>query len=134
MKVAIAAAGEKLESPFAHHFSSATYFIIINTAEKTWNAYPNPAWEVDYNKGGRAAHFLVDQGVKTVISGDFGPCAMEVLAQAGIQMFWAGTTVKEVSNRYWQGELEQVTHLDEIVPDPAWFSLAQGPVFPHYSG
>ena len=127
MKIAIATSGKTLEASFAPHFGRAENFIIFDTITKEWHAYSNPALDARRNIGVQAAEFIANHDVQVAISGDFGSNAVQALAGAGIRMFSAAHTVREVLANYEEGQLKEVIPSSgtefqprEILPDPAW--------------
>ena len=127
MKIAVATSGKSLDAPFAAHFGWAENFIIFDTTTTEWNVYLNPALKAKNNVGVFAARFLVDHNVQAVISGNFGPAAINALAVAGIKMYSTTFTVGEVLSDYREGKLNQVlppagveAELHKEVPDSSW--------------
>jgi len=107
MKIAIATSGGNLDSPFARHFGCAEQFVIIETETREWKTYPNPALGASSDAGVQAAKFISDLGVQAVISGNFGPHAAKTLAVAGIQIYLATCTARDLLASYQAGQLKQ---------------------------
>jgi len=89
MKVAISAVQPKFEGELERRFGRCAYFVLVDAETREWESLSNPAVEARGGAGTQAAQFLADQGVQTVISGDFGPNAYAALETAGISMYKA---------------------------------------------
>jgi len=107
MKIVISAISPDLDSGIDPRFGRAAYFIAVDTNTSEWQAYPNPAAEALGGAGTQAAQYIAHQGVRVVVSGDFGPNAYNALNAAGISMYLLGTsqTVREAVENYRAGQL-----------------------------
>jgi len=111
MKIAITSTKPDINSPFEPRFGRCDYFILVDTADGTWDAIPNPAQESAGGAGTQAGQFLANQGIEAVISGRFGPNAYSVLNAAGIRMYQAEKReVQSVLAAFRAGELSEVTN------------------------
>lgn len=115
MKIAVTASGDNLDAPFACHFGRAENFVIFDAVTKQGEAYPNPAVKARSNIGVKAAESIISHDVQVVISGDFGPHAVRMLAAVGVQLFQATWTISQVLADYQDGRLKRL-----VLPDPAW--------------
>lgn len=60
--------------------------------------------------GIQAAQMLVNEGIKAILGGNFGPNLAGVFSQAGVQMYQVqGETVENAVKKYLKGELTQVS-------------------------
>jgi len=111
MKIVISAISPDLDSGIDPRFGRAAYFIAVDTNTSKWQAYPNPAAEALGGAGTQAAQYIANQGVRVVVSGDFGPNACTALKAAGIGMYLLGTsqTVREAVENYRAGQLASVS-------------------------
>lgn len=110
MKIAITSSKPDIQAQFEPRFGRCDYFILVNTDDEAWEAFPNPAQESSGGAGTQAGQFLANQGVSAVISGRFGPNAFSVLEAAGILMYEAeGREVQGVLAAFRAGELSEVT-------------------------
>ena len=130
MKIAIATSGKNLDSPFARHFGCAEQFIIIDTETEEWKTYPNPALGASSDAGVQAAKFIADQGVLAVISGNFGPHAAKTLAVAGIQIYLATCTARDLLASYQAGQLKQ--SLPSFRNEPRPLEISHSPIWPGF--
>jgi predicted Fe-Mo cluster-binding NifX family protein len=107
MKIIISASSNKMDQPFSPRFGRADYFILIDSATREWEAFPNPAVNARGGAGPQAVQFIADKGAEVVISGRYGPSAFGALEAAGIQAFigYQGT-VSQVFEQHLAGELE----------------------------
>lgn len=86
MNIVITTQGQSLDSRVNPRFGRASWFILYNTEDESWQAFENPAETQRGGAGIAAAQFLADKGVETAISGRFGPNAHQALSAAGIKM------------------------------------------------
>ena len=110
MNIIITAISDKLDKPFSPRFGRADYFILIDSATRAWEAFPNPAVNTRGGAGPQAVQFIAEKGAEVIISGRYGPSAFSALEAAGIQALIAHQgTVSEVFSQYLAGELESTT-------------------------
>jgi len=108
MKIMITARGDNLNSPVDERFGRAEVFIIYDSETGEFEAVKNPFLNSQGGVGISAAKFAVEKGVDTLISGSFGPNALEVLRASSIELYKAEDgTVKENINKLTQGKLER---------------------------
>ena len=107
MKIIISASSNKMDQPFSPRFGRADYFILIDSATREWEAFPNPAVNARGGAGPQAVQFIAEKEAEVVISGRYGPSAFTALEAAGIQAFigYQGT-VSQVFEQHLAGELE----------------------------
>jgi len=89
MSLAISCRQPSLDTELDPHFGRAPCFCLIKDADAGSDDQPpstrflsNPHADGQHGAGIRTAEYLVELGVTTVISGDFGPKAMAVLRAA----------------------------------------------------
>ncbi len=108
MKIAITSTGKNLDASFDQRFGRAMFFIVYNMEDNTFEAFENPNVNATGGAGIQAAQFVVNKGVKAVISGDFGPKASQALSSSGIEMIRMNVnTVREAINAYRNGDYEK---------------------------
>ncbi len=99
MKIAVSTNGGGLEDTVSPVFARAPTFTIAeieNGEIKDVRVMQNPAAMAGGGAGIQAAQMLVNEGVRAVIAGNFGPNASGILAQSGIAMISsAGTKVED---------------------------------------
>jgi predicted Fe-Mo cluster-binding NifX family protein len=99
MIIAIASAGNTLESKIDKHFARCAYFAMYDTI--TYDLYfeKNICQTLDSNVGLAVAECLNEKKVKKIISGEFGIKVKAVLDQHAIQMIVMtdhDRTIKEI--------------------------------------
>jgi len=108
-KIAIASTGKTLESQVDPRFGRCFCFLIVDSETEEFKALPNMANSMPRGAGISAAQLVVDQEVETVIAGNFGPKAVDVLSQSGVKIFpVSGKTAKEALSGYQTGKLKPV--------------------------
>ena len=97
MKIAITAEQGALDAPLDPRFGRCAWFIILDTdSPEAFDAVENRAASAGGGAGVQASQTIIDKGVETVISGNFGPKAYDALAAAGVSMCVAeARTVRE---------------------------------------
>lgn len=110
MKIAISSSGNSLDSLLDPRFGRCAWFVIVDPADMSHQAFDNQSAAQSGGAGIQAAQFLADQNVSAVITGHVGPNAVQTLAAAGIEIFAEQQgTVEEVVNRYKSGGLKPTT-------------------------
>jgi predicted Fe-Mo cluster-binding NifX family protein len=107
MKICITAQGATLGSPSEDRFGRAPYFIIVESANGSFEAIQNPYANGGGGVGPKAAKVLIANNVKALVSGQVGGNAREVLAAAGIAMYTyrAGGSVKDAFDQFTKNTL-----------------------------
>jgi predicted Fe-Mo cluster-binding NifX family protein len=112
MKIAIPSTGENLEANVDPRFGRCSYFLIVETDEnkiKGHESIKNTGVRAMGGAGITAAQLVANKGVNTVITGNIGPNAFNVLSQTGIKIITGVTnsTVKEAVQKFLKGELKE---------------------------
>jgi len=102
MKVCFTSKGATLDSQTEERFGRAPYFIIVESENGSFEAIPNPYADGAGGVGPKAAQLLIAHEVKTLVSGQVGGNARDVLAAAGIAMYTynAGGSVKDAVDEF----------------------------------
>jgi len=110
MKIAITSTGDTLESPIDERFGRARKIIIYDTENGTYSVLDNaPNLSLSQGAGIQTARKVIDQGVKAVISGHFGPNAVRVLSSAQIELYQAlGMTAHQAVERFKENKLQRL--------------------------
>jgi predicted Fe-Mo cluster-binding NifX family protein len=87
MKIAVSSTGPVLEAEIDEKFGRCKYFVIVDLDTLAFEAVPNTAAFVSAGAGVPAAMLMVNRGVETVLTGEVGPSATEVLVAAGIPVY-----------------------------------------------
>ncbi len=83
MKVLITAYGNDISSPIDPRFGRCRFFIVWDSATGDFAAFDNKNASGS-GAGISSAQFAIDHGVQTVITGEVGPHAQQVLESADI--------------------------------------------------
>ena len=102
-KICISSTGESLNLEMDAHFGRCSFFALVEIEDGkiiSSEFIKNEAAERGHGAGTTAADFVAGLGVKTIISGDFGPKANDVLSQLNIEMIRDSGIISEVINKY----------------------------------
>jgi len=108
MKIAISATGKDMDSAIDPRFGRAGYFIIVDTESgNIVNVIDNlAAQDAAQGAGINAATLVAGSGAQTVLTGQIGPKAFEVLQASGIKMISnVSGTVREAIEQYRKGAI-----------------------------
>lgn len=109
MQIAVSSTGNGLDSEVDQRFGRCGQFLLVNPESSSFTVLVNPGAVKHGGAGIETARTLIKYGVKAVITGFVGPNAMKVLDAGKIKVYQdAGGTVREMVDRYRQGQLEPV--------------------------
>jgi len=106
MRIVVATNGGGLEDSISPVFGRCPAFAVIDVDDgsiKNVQVLPNPSAGAVHGAGIQAAQFVLSQGAKVAISGNFGPNVTSILQQAGVEMITAQGNVREIVERYIKG-------------------------------
>lgn len=107
MKIAITSSGDNLDSQMDPRFGRCQYFMILDPDTMDFEAMSNESAMASGGAGIQAAQTIVNVGINTLITGNLGPNAFEVLSAAGIEtMTGASGTVRHALELYKSGSLQ----------------------------
>lgn len=107
MKICITSRGSEFTSEVDPRFGRAAYFMIVDSETGEFEAKENGAVNAAGGAGIQAAQGIVETGVKTVITGNVGPNAFQVLSKADISIIvGVQGTVEEAFNNFRSGNLD----------------------------
>ena len=107
MKIAISAAGPTLESEVDPRFGRCQYFIIANPETMEFETIENFNVMAAGGAGISTAQMIAGKGVETVLTGNCGPNAYQVLSAAGIKVITGVSgKVKDVIEGYRDGKFK----------------------------
>jgi predicted Fe-Mo cluster-binding NifX family protein len=86
MKIAISATGPSLDADVEPRFGRCPYFLITDPETLEFEAMDNSAAMAAGGAGISAAQAIANKDVQTLLTGNCGPNAYQVLAAAGIQI------------------------------------------------
>jgi predicted Fe-Mo cluster-binding NifX family protein len=87
MRIAVSAQGESLDALTSEVFGRAPTLIFVDTDTLAFEALSNPAMTQGGGAGTSAAQFVISRGAEAVLSGTFGPNAVEVFDAAGVPLY-----------------------------------------------
>jgi len=85
-KICITSTGKDLAAQVDPRFGRASYFLIVDPETRAFEALENPNKEAGQGAGIQSAQLMEEKGVATVITGECGPNALDVLSRAGIRV------------------------------------------------
>jgi predicted Fe-Mo cluster-binding NifX family protein len=104
MKLCITSKGKEAASEVDPRFGRAQYFIFVDTESGDLEAEENPAVSAPGGAGVRAGQLVSERGTETVLTGNVGPNAFQVLNAAGIRVITGvGGTVEKAKNDFING-------------------------------
>jgi predicted Fe-Mo cluster-binding NifX family protein len=110
MKFLLSVKSNTPDSQLDAHFGRAAWFVILDTETQLISFLENDGGKQSSGAGVAAAQYAVDQNAQAVVSGHFGPHAVQVLASAGIKMFLLDDTcqtIEDVRKAMQQGSLKE---------------------------
>jgi len=96
MKVCITATGNTVDAEVDPRFGRCSYFAFYDTDTKEVEFVENEWKEAMGGAGIQAAQFVVQKGVKKLVTGRVGPNAERVLKEAGIEISFASGKIKDI--------------------------------------
>jgi predicted Fe-Mo cluster-binding NifX family protein len=110
MKVAVSSTGTALDAAVHSLFGRCDFLLIIDTDTETMKPIKNDFTGAVTGAGTGCAQAIIKEGVQSVISGQFGPNAYEVLKAAGLEMYSTpqGLSVREALDRLKAGTLPKM--------------------------
>ncbi len=111
MKIAVSSTGSDLNSQVDIRFGRCPYFIIVdvdNNEIKDSQSIENTSALQGGGAGISAAELVANKSVKTVITGNIGPRALQVFRQLGIEVYQGSGKIRDVVKDYIDGKLAKV--------------------------
>jgi predicted Fe-Mo cluster-binding NifX family protein len=110
MKIAISASGNNLDCQLDPRFGRCQYFLIIDPDTSDVEVMPNDSASASGGAGIQAAQVITNKGINSLITGNIGPNAFQILSAAGIKTITGATgTVRQVLEQYKNGSLQPAT-------------------------
>ena len=111
MKIAITAAQPTLDGPVDPRFGRCAYYVIVDLDTLDFEALPNPNALAMGGAGIRSAQLVASRGVEIVVSGNYGPNAVQTLNAVGVRAMGGALagSVRQALERFRQGALQPVT-------------------------
>jgi predicted Fe-Mo cluster-binding NifX family protein len=105
MKIAISSNGSTLDSEVDPRFGRCQQFIVVDPETMAFEVVDNTSAAMASGAGISAAKTITDKGVKSVLTGNCGPNAFEVLSSAGIDIITGVSgKVKSIIEDYQSGK------------------------------
>jgi len=119
LKIAITTEGIDLNSNISPVFGRSPYIIMVNLDDSniiSWTVIENPA-RFEKGAGNMTSHFLVNQGIDILISGEMGPIAFYLLRNAEIKVYKAASVSAEKNlKRFIDNKLKEITTISSGYP------------------
>ncbi len=109
MKIAISVTRPGNDATLEMRFGRCPFFAVYDSEKEEFEWYENEGSKAASGAGTGAAQALLDRGVEVVISGQFGPKAVQVLEAGGIKMLLAppDLPLAQVIEKWRAGELKE---------------------------
>ncbi|HIE33672.1 MAG TPA: dinitrogenase iron-molybdenum cofactor [Candidatus Altiarchaeales archaeon] len=111
MKIAVATTSGGLDDQISPVFGRCQTLTIVkadNREIKEIEVISNESADASGGAGIQASQLMVEKKIDTVIAGNFGPNAVMVLKKAGIKMVQAQGNVRDVLEKYLNGEINAI--------------------------
>ena len=111
MKICFSASGKDEKSMLNPRFGRCSYFLIFDDKDEKWVMVNNQAAPAFRGAGISAAQKIVDLGCKTIVTGNMGPNAFNVMSASGVKIY-LGDLEKNVADNlkmYKEGELSELS-------------------------
>ena len=106
MKICISSTGKDMNSQIDPRFGRCTYLMIIQTDDMSIDVFENEYKSLGGGAGIQAAGFVHSKGVKTVLTGNCGPNAMNVFSESKIKVITGQAgLIKDAVEKFKNGEL-----------------------------
>ncbi|RJQ64527.1 MAG: dinitrogenase iron-molybdenum cofactor biosynthesis protein [Desulfobacteraceae bacterium] len=106
MKIAVSAGQNHLDSTVDPRFGRCAFFLIVDSENMTFQAFPNENSALGGGAGIQSAQFIASKGAQLLITGNCGPNAMRTLSAAGIKVvIGQAGTAREAVERFKRGEV-----------------------------
>ncbi len=108
MKIAISSKTNSADAELDPRFGRCAYFVVYDTEAGPVTVIENTAAAAAGGAGGAAAQLVDAQGVAAVISGNYGPHAVDALKAFGIRMYISSPdTVAGAFEKFKSGQLKE---------------------------
>ena len=104
--MAIAVKSESLKSEIESCFGKAEYFFIADMDKKKYEFRKNPGSCIKENSGKKAAHFLLQLGVRCVISYNFGATVKNIFDRNNVQIVMLSDKYKYLNEIKWTSKFK----------------------------
>ena len=111
MKIAISSTGKDINSNVSDVFGRCPYFVIAEIRDKkiiNVEVMQNISVKQMSRVGISVAQTIAEKDVATIITGNIGPRAWDVLKQFSIEVYLGSGPIKEVLQKFMDHKLEKV--------------------------
>ena len=111
MRIAVTASQPSLDGQVDPRFGRCAYYVIVDLDTLDFEALPNPYALVMGGAGIQSAQLIASRGVEIVVSGNYGPNAVQTLNAVGVRAMGGvmGGSVRQALEQFKQGALQPVT-------------------------
>lgn len=130
MRILVATNLGGLDDMISPVFARCQTFTLVETDGKeikNVEVIPNQFMNAVHGAGIQVGQYLISQGINVAIAGNFGPNVSSILMQSGIETISAQGKVRDVIEKYLNGEISQQTGAP-VAPPPT----APPPAYPPY--
>lgn len=107
MKICVTSQSNSLHAEVYSRFGRSPYFLIVDTDNFEYEAIKNPYIQAGGGAGIQAAQLVANKQVETVVTGNIGPNAFQVLKEAKLSVVTGVSgSVEFAVVRYNNGELK----------------------------
>jgi predicted Fe-Mo cluster-binding NifX family protein len=108
MKICVSSTGKDLNASVDQRFGRCQYFLIVDTETMQVKTIANESALSAGGAGIQAAQIVTKEDVGSVITGNIGPNAFQILQAAGIKVFTgAEGKIKDAIESYKNGKLNE---------------------------
>ncbi len=108
MKICVSSTGTDLNASVDQRFGRCQYFLIIDTETMNIKTISNESTLSSGGAGVHAAQIVTKEEIDSVITGNIGPNAFQILQAAGIKIFTGvDGTIKDAIESYKKGNLQE---------------------------
>ena len=108
MKICVSSTGKDMNASIDQRFGRCQYFLVVDLETMDVKTIQNQSTSASGGAGVQAAQIVTNEEVNTVITGNIGPNAFQILQAAGIKVFTgAQGTIKEAIENYRKGTLKE---------------------------
>jgi predicted Fe-Mo cluster-binding NifX family protein len=110
MKICISSTGKDLDAVVDQRFGRCQYFLIVDTDTMKVKTISNEGLLSSGGAGIQAAQVVTKEEVSSVITGNIGPNAFQILQAAGIEVYTGVEgTIKEAIEKYKKEKLKETS-------------------------
>ena len=108
MKICISSTGKDLDAFVDQRFGRCRYFLIFDTETMNVKTISNESTLSSGGAGIQAAQSVIKEEIGSVITGNIGPNAFQILQAAGVKVYTAtDVTIKDAIDNYKKGKLKE---------------------------